>query len=384
MRIWAAVLLFACLSCKGCKGGKDKAPPPPVKIADASIAGDLGDAGGDETDWRVRCEQALTAKLAPVRKLGGIVENCRPCGDWHVLLAWNKPVEDGGPPEAKIEEAMTACRAFCTPNAKQQFLGVLPDSRGKTSNKPWRTLGEQCKEAVSAVPDVRFMSAPYFALDRIARATGADPKLAPLAAAVEIPLPAVSITGIGFDLPEAAVTKPELPKLHVTVIASELRIGRLATAKLTKDGVVVEQGTTPYPGELVTAKDLRAKLDALTGSPTERVMVIAATGVPAARIAVVAKAAGTHELVLAVAASGAPHGWTLPGIVPVVLDAKPSQAFEWKLDADVDKAIADLKAKPAEAFLAPRITIAPKATVADLAKLLGALAFRDAHSASLR
>jgi hypothetical protein len=67
-----------------------------------------------------------------------------------------------------------------------------------------------------------------------------------------------------------------------------------------------------------------------------------------------------------------------------VVAGKPDpKAVEWKLDAAVDQTIADLKGKPAEAFQHPRVTIAKDATVAHLAKLLGALAFREASAASL-
>ncbi len=374
MRFLACVL--ALCACQGNKSNDKPAPPPP-KLADAAIA----DAA---PDWTVACEQALTAKQTPVRKLTDIIEGCQPCGDWTPLLHWATPADKGGPKQQQIEDAMVACKAYCTGDAKMQFQGLLGDARADGTNKPWRVLGEKCKDAVSAVPDVRFMSAPYFALDRIARATAADPKLAPLAAALELPLPPVSITGVGFELPTAAVTKPDPGKFHVTVTLNEMRIGTLPTAKLGKDGVVVDLGKTPYPGELVKDKELAAKLDALAGSPTARITIIAPTAIPASRVADVAKAAGQHELVLAVAATGGPPGWTLPGVVPVVLDAKPAaKALVWKLDAEVDKTIADLKAKPAEAFAGPKITITKTAKVADLAKLLGALAFRDAKTASL-
>ena len=366
-----AALLIAVCACKG----KDTPPPKPVVVADAAV-----DAAAD---WTAACAEALAAKQTPVRRLSLIIEACQPCGDWTTLLDWNTPMTDGGPPDAKIEEMMVACKAYCSNDSKQQFLGVMPDTRGKSTNKPWRVLGEKCGEKVSAVPDVRFMSAPFFALDRIARAASEHPELAPLVAAVELPLPPVSMTGVGFELPTAAVMKPEVPKWHVTVTQTEIRFGTLPTAKLSAKGLIVDLGKSPYPGELVDAKALPQKLADATGSPTDRVLLIAPTGIPASRVADVVKAIGPREIVLAVAAAGGPKGWTMPGIVPVLLDAAPTaKSFEWKLDADVEKTIADLKGKPAEAFDKPRITIAKDATVAHLAKLLGALAFRDAKAAS--
>ena len=366
-----AALLVAVCACKG----KSTPPPKPVVVADAAV-----DAAAD---WTAACAEALAAKQTPVRRLSLIIEGCQPCGDWKTLLDWNTPMTDGGPPEAKIEAMMVACKAYCSNDSKMQFMGALPDARGKTTNKPWRVLGEKCGEKVSAVPDVRFMSAPFFALDRIARAASENPTLAPLVAAIELPLPPVSITGVGFELPVAAVMKPELPKWHVTVSQNEIRFGTLPIAKLSANGVTVDLGKSPYPGELVEAKALPAKLTDATGSPTDRVLLIAPTALPASRVADVVQAIGPREIVLAVAAAGGPKGWTMPGTVPVLLDAAPAaKSYEWKLDANVDQAIADLKGKPDEAFAKPRIAIAKDATVAHLAKLLGALAFRDAKSAS--
>ena len=227
-----------------------------------------------------------------------------------------------------------------------------------------------------ALPDTRFMSAPFFALDRIARAAAANPKLAPLLATLELPLPAVSITGVGFELGESPVMNPSPPPFHITVSQTEIRIGKLPTAKLGPNGITVDAGAA-YPGELVDAKALAAKLP-------ERVVLIAPAAMPAQRLVDVVKAAGKREILLAVRASGAPPGWTLPGIVPVALDAAPApKTYEWKLDDKVDAAIADLKSIPAEAFAKPRVTIMKTATVAHLAKLLGAIAFRDGHNASL-
>ncbi|HLL24540.1 MAG TPA: hypothetical protein VK427_20555, partial [Kofleriaceae bacterium] len=194
----------------------------------------------------------------------------------------------------------------------------------------------------------------------------------------------VSITGNGFALPQAAVMKPEPGRFHVTLSQQEIRIGTLPMAKLGAGGVTVDTGATPYPGALVTIAQLRAQLDALVGSPTGRIVVIAPKALPARRVLDVVKAAGPHEVVLAVAAGGAPTGWSLPGIVPIVLDAKPdAKRTAWALDVNVDATIAELEVKPASAFEAPRIVIEKDATVAHLATLLGALAFRQATTASL-
>ena len=354
----AALAVLALCACSGKKDQADDKQPAPAPPADGAIA-----------DWTTACASALAAKQTPVRKLTAIIESCRPCGDWAPLLAWSTPAAAGGPSEQAILDAMERCHAYCSADAKMQFTTALPDARENGSNRPWRVLGDKCKAAVSAVPDERFMSAPFFALDRIARAAAADPKLAPLLATLELPLPAVSISGVGFELPAAAVMKPEPPRVQVTVSQRELRVGLLPIAKLGKDGVQVDLGATAYPGDLVPAAKLRGALDALGG---QRVLVIAPSALPAVRLVEVVRAAGTRELVLAVAARGAPPGWSLPGIVPVTLAAGSGKA-QYTVDDRVDATIETLKtARPAADVT---VTIAPAAKVADLAKLLGALSF---------
>jgi hypothetical protein len=349
--------------CIACKANDAPPPPQPVVVADAAPV----------EDWTTACEHALTQKQTPVRRIAQIIDGCRPHGDWAPILDWTTSSS------AAVEAALTHANAFCTNDAKARFMNELEDARDKQTERPWRVLGDKCGDKVSAVPDVRFMSAPFFALDRIARATAANPKLAPLAAAVELPLPPVSMTGVGFVLATASVMKPEPPKWQVTVTLAEIRVGLLPVARLGAAGVAVELGASPYPGELADAKTIAGKVPA-----GERVLVIAPAAMPAQRLTEVVSALAGHELVLAVAASGGPKGWEMAGMVPVVLDGKPDpKAVEWKLDAGVDAAIADLKGRPDGDFAHPRITIAKDATVAHLAKLLGALAFRDARAASL-
>jgi hypothetical protein len=354
-------LVFAlCIACKG----KDAPPPPkPVVVADAAPT----------EDWVAKCEQALTQKQTAIRRITQIIDGCRPHGDWTAILDWTTSSS------ADVEAALTHANAFCTNDAKARFMNELEDARDKQTERPWRVLGEKCGDKVSGVPDLRFMSAPYFALDRIARATAAHPTLAPLAAAVELPLPPVSMTGVGFELATASVMKPELPQWQVTVTNAEIRVGLLPSAKLGANGVTVDLGPHPYPGELVDAKALAGKIP-----DDEPVLLLAPAAMPAQRLADVVRALPGRDLALGVAASGGPKGWAMAGVVPILLDAKPDpKAVDWPLDANIEAAIADLKGKPAEAFAHPRVTIAKDATVAHLAKLLGALAFRDAGAASL-
>lgn len=399
----AAMLLAACKGkepgdgAQGAAGGGSAAGAVAGSAGSASGSAAAGSAAGGSAgsaagstaaaDWTARCEAALAGapKVTPVRRIQSLLDGCRPCGDWTPLLRWGTPAIDGGPPLAAIEAAMEACSAYCKPDAKVAFLGVLEDSRGKRAPKPWRLLGEACGEAVSAKPDTRYMSAPYFALDRIARAAAAHPKLSPLLAAIELPLPPLASTGGSFVLATSPVTKPEAGPAYVTVSMTELTAGTLPRARLGAAGVTVTTGDVPYPGAPVTAKALAAALDKLAPDPAARIAVIAPKELPARRLVDVALAAGTHPLVLAVEAAGAPGGWHLPGTVPVVLGAKEAPgALRLAAGASVDDALHTLKSAPAEQLAAPpAIAIDDAATVENLAKLLGMLAYRDVPAASL-
>src|SRR5262249_21240403 len=134
-----------------------------------------------------------------------LLQGCQPCGDWGPLLAWDIPTSTGGPSRASIERGMSACSAFCDGSAQQRFLEAPATARGQAPRKPWRILGELCKAKVSAATDNRFMTAPYFAIDRAARLVGD----AALLAQIELPLPAVSVNGIGVELPTSAILVPE-------------------------------------------------------------------------------------------------------------------------------------------------------------------------------
>ena len=337
-------------------------PPRPAEVAtiDAAVA----DANLDACRQAAARVPALPANQRPQALLDG----CRPCGDWAPLLAWNTPPADGGPTRAAIEQAMLACKAFCEPNAKQRFLGTLDNARGQDSRAPWRFLGDICKAEVSAVPDTRFMGAPYFALDRIARAIG-DPALL---AAITLPLPAVSLTGVGLELPGAPGVPGEAGPAALTIDASQILLGALPAATLSAGGLQV---SGDYPGTPIAAGALAAALGkpALAGP----IALLAPTGLAATRVAQVIGAAGGHELRLAVAVPG-PGGWTLPGTLPIALVATPGHAgtgIRLALDASPDAAIEVARATAgADLVRAPvTITVGPTATVASLASLLGAL-----------
>jgi hypothetical protein len=365
-----AVALAALAACKSSRHESPaQTPPRPV---DAAVV----DANLDAC----RATAARVPSLPATQRAVALLKDCQPCGDWGPLLAWNTMVSDGGPSHAAIEQAMIACKAFCEPNAKQRFLGTLDGARGHPTRTPWRFLGEICKAEVSAVPDARFMGGPYFALDRIARALGGDPGLL---AAIELPLPALSITGVGIDLPSSPVTAPDAGPVALTVDASHILLGSLPVAKLSATGLAV---TGDYPGTPIDPKALAAALDkpALAGHP---VALLAPEGLGATRIVEVIGAAGGHDVRLAVAAEG-PPGWTLPGTVPISLIAKPAQAgagIRLALDANADEAIKAAKAAPRADLVRGPVTIdvGSTATATSLASLLGALGYFEVKTVVL-
>lgn len=369
-------LLPLALALAACKGSKE-APPrqtpavPPHPMPEKPPEPVPGDWGA--------CKAALAQvpKLPPNRQVAALIEGCRPCGDWTPLLTWNTPTEDGGPKRKDLEAAMLGCRAYCDPNAKQRFLGALDDARGKpTSRAPWRMLGEFCKEAVSSTGDARFMSAPFFALDRIARDVAGKPDGAPLLAALDLPLPAVSQTGQGLALPESGVTKPALPTSQVTITVDEVRVGLLPHATLGAGGVTVSAGE-PYPGNPVKLADLPAALDKLPPP----VLVFAPKALPAARLAEVVAAAKPRTLYLALAATSTLPGWPIYGMSPVELVASvPGKTTTTYTVGETGDEI--LKTIAPTTLTSPiAIAVEPTATVQSVATVLGGLAYKDVKTA---
>lgn len=373
-QLLAAVVAFVAAAALGaCKGQRD-APshdPPAPGAGDAATA----DANLDAC----RAAAARVPGLPPARRAQALIDGCQPCGDWDPLLRWNTPVTDGGPSRAAIERAMIACRAFCEPNAKQRFLGTLDAARGQDTRGPWRYLGEICKAEVSAVPDTRYMGAPYFALDRIARALGGvEPALL---APIELPLPALSISGVGVELPGAPEIAEAAGPLALTIYANQILIGALPAARLSATGLTV---SGDYPGSPIDPGRLAAALAASPGRADtaarvpagDPVVLIAPRSLPAARIAEVVAAAGGRDLRLAVAVPG-PGGWALPGTLPIALIARPAaHGIRLALGADAGAAIAAARAAPrADLERDPPVIAADRTATADgLAGLLGALA----------
>jgi hypothetical protein len=396
----SAVLLAAAAACQPSKSKLDDHAKPPADAAGGGIK--VENPHGPPkpeivvppTDWAT-CDAALAAapKAPAMRRVQQIVNACRVCGDWKPLLDWSKEPKDGGPTRAEIEQAMLACKAYCNPNAKQRFLVTLDQFRGKSNRGPWRFLGELCKTETSAVPDNRYASAPYFALDRIARAAAARPESAKLLEAIELPMPVISPSGFG--------SAPDVGPITLTVAPNDIRVSTIARARLGKDGVVVTYAGEPYPGAAVkTEKDLAAELAKLP-EPLRKaaIGIFAPHAMAAARLLDALALAGDRtDVRLAVAAEGGLPGWAMAGSIPIALRTRPhTEKVQIDLADNPDAAIEELKKqkatlvailkklKPGQVLTTPVLVIAlaPAAKVDGLAKLLGAAGYFDVKSVAL-
>lgn len=316
-------LVVAAIALLGC-GHKDSAPGAgsgsalpkghPV-IVDAPPA--------PPVDWDA-CNSALRkAATEPLDvRPSLVIDNCKVCGDWTPILMWqHPPTEKGAPTHAQIEAAMATCGYCANPNGKARFWATLDEARGTDARTPWRFLGEQCKADISAVPDPRFVSAPFYALDRIARAASAHGgESANLMAAIELPLPAVSITGNGLTLPDVDSGQSNTAgPLAITIIGDGLHVAKLPRARLGANGVTTDLGN--YPGDVVKPAELGAALSRLaSGDSTAAIAILAPVAMPATSLKpVIAAAAKVAPVYLAVNATGSPEGWALPATIPVQL-----------------------------------------------------------------
>ena len=374
LAVAASLAALGTLACQG--HAKDSAPAASAGSAAPTAPGDA--APPDANLIGCRAVAAQVAGMAPTARAQALLDACQPCGDWQPLLDWSTLQADGGPTRAAIEQAMIGCGAFCDPNAKQRFLGTLDIARGQGTRLPWRLLGQICKAAVSALPDARFMGGPYFALDRIARAIG-DPGVL---AAISVPLPAISVTGVGIELPPAPGPAALVPAAGaaLTVDAAQLLLGALPRAQLSPHGLEV---TGDYPGAPIAPAALASALaaPALGGEPA---CVLAPRALPAARIAAAVTAAGGHPLRLAVGVPG-PGGWNVPAALAVALVAPAAGARGPRIRIALTAAdeIA-ITAAPAELQRgAVTIVIDGDASVANLAHLLAALAAQGATTVEI-
>jgi hypothetical protein len=301
-------------------------------------------------DW-AKCDEALgKAASAPLDARPQIVlDGCQACGgDWKPLLQWNLEPENGGPKREQVEQLLVACNAFCTGDSKMKFMAAVDKARGQNVNTPWRQLENACKAKVNGSADDRFMSAPFFALDRIARAAGArGGATADKLAALDLPLPAVTISGAGVVLPDSSGVTPKVGELQVTALGDAIYVGHMPRAKLTAAGVVAELGKVGYPGEQVQAKDLGAKLRELVGDDkTRTITVIAPHAMPAQTLVpIIATASSVAPVYLAANAYESPEGWQLAGAIPIALEAGGSNVITVTGEMTVQNLASELAAR---------------------------------------
>jgi hypothetical protein len=314
-----ALLVIALAGCLGaCKGNSEQ------KSATTGSGAGAGSAAAEvKIDWTA-CDKALAnAAEAPLdARPAIIIDGCQVCGgDWKPLLMWNRDPASGGPKREHIEQRMVACNAFCTGTSKLEFMGSLDKTRGQGINTPWRELEKTCKERVNGAADPRFMSAPFFALDRIARAAAAKGgATADKLAAIELPLPPVTISGVGVALPDSAAVTPKVGELAVTVLGDAIQVGRMPRGKLTAAGVSAKPD---YPGNPVQVEQLGAKLLELVGEDkTQTITILAPHAMPAINLVpIIAAAATVAPVYLGAHAYEAPEGWQLAGAIPIALEA---------------------------------------------------------------
>jgi hypothetical protein len=347
--------LLAVLLVAGACKGKSAPKHDPNATTDPHAGLDLGggSAARVEVDWKA-CDAALAkAATAPLHARPTIViDGCRVCGDPTPIIRWNTPHTEGGPSRADIEAAMFRCTAYCSADAKQKFLGTLDKARGTSSRTPWRQLGEICKDKVSAVPDQRFSSGPLLVLDRVARAAAAHGgQTATLAAALELPLPALTFVGTGVQLPDldTGVT-PTVGEVQITVLGGELHVGRMPRAKLGPAGVTANLGADGYPGKAIAIADLPGVLKGLVGNDkTQTITLLAPHATPAQTLVpVIAAAAPVASVYLAANAHEAPEGWDLPGAIPVALEVGGTSPIVVTGEMTVQQLAAELSKRVAQ------------------------------------
>jgi hypothetical protein len=331
-----ALLLVVALGCKGDKRDPGDQPKPfeHPPIADAMV-----DAPVDWNACDAAVAKAADAPLFDRPKL--LIDGCAVCGDWKPLLDWAVLPKDGGPTIAAIDRALRQCDAICDVGVGKRVAGALDNARGTESRMPWRLIGDGCKDKVSAVPDSRYMTAAYFALDRIGRTVDArGGHAAELLHGLELPLPALTRSGIGVTLPQVAGAVP-VSGVVVSFLGPEIRIGKLPSAKLGVHGITV---AGDYPGALV------AKLDDLAAaikqaSPTGAVIVLAPKLLQASHVVDVAKAAKA-PVSLGVAAPNPPTDWQLTAAIPVVIETAAKTKIEVPPAMTVDELATKLAALP--------------------------------------
>lgn len=292
-----------------------------------------------------RCDLGSAANASFNARPQMLVDSCPVC-DWKTILAWS----DNATRSDVLQKALESCDAFCTGDSKMKFMAGVDAARGTANDTPWRKLAQACGDKVDAATDHRFMSAPYFALDRIGRALAKANALE--LDTLVVPLPAQSVAGTGVLLPTVDVgggasdpIAPVVPDVAITLLGEQILVANLPSAKLGANGVEVNMGKEPYPGKAVSLADVPATLTAMTGGDKSKwVALLAPTSMPADKLVpVVAAAAPVVSLHLAVAAPKSPAGWQLPAVLATPLSIADN-GVQVTADMPVQKLVAMLVA----------------------------------------
>ncbi|MEZ4363332.1 MAG: hypothetical protein R3B48_24365 [Kofleriaceae bacterium] len=309
------------LACGGCR-----ARQPKSESADAG--------GAPPPSWRITCPAALaTLSSRPTHeRAAAILRACEACPLRPLLRDRVVAARTAGW-VAEIDAAIEACSGYCSPQARQQFLRHLQHQRDteEPSATPWRELGAACPAELGWTPETQgFLGATWFALEHVARRVGRELPAALGAPVAPFPLPAVAAQGRGVELPEVSAPALATPgRLAITLLASQVMIGRLPWARLTEAGLQVDGD---YPGspapqlaEAVTAAAAKLTAAALQPEPASDdapVTVLTPRGLPAARLAELLRGLD-RPAQLAVAMPAALPEYALPRVLPARLHATP-------------------------------------------------------------
>ena len=279
-----------------------------------------GSGSAKLTGWESGCTQALreAPSRGAVERYAMIAQACPVCG-----IEWT-PLYGTPPDRLAVDRVLAACGGACNPRARDEFLDgfdAVLDPRKR--NKPWRTLHQQCGDPNGLDKEGRFASAPWYVLTQISRVLTAASPPVKVRSSIEIPLPAVGTNGRGLELPPAKNVAPGAPRVHVTVLAAEVRVGRAPVAVLGLAGLAID-GTVDYPGAVVAVPKLAAEIERVRAGSKQPPLVLAPTRSPAPRLREVIAAIEKLGPHLAVVGPAPAAGWDdIPVASPIVLRASP-------------------------------------------------------------
>ncbi|MCB9573639.1 MAG: hypothetical protein H6709_16285, partial [Kofleriaceae bacterium] len=386
----------------GCKGKDKHASDDTGVVRVADVKAERAQARRAAT---AACIDGLATPAPPGALdggLGALLDRCQVCGvSWQPVVALSRIDPDDGPgpdvpPADRAIAVLDACDALCSTRAREEIAGPMRDAAaGQAPSQPWRKLAEVCPDVMGTdARTIRFARGTWFALAEVGRALWSPDVTAAQAArrdaaALEFPLPPYSQVSTAVALPESDVLAPWLPRIGVTIAATELHVGALPWVEVT-DGklALVPAPGDAYPGVNVPLPSAAAALGdlrgALTGSKHRAdadlsPVLLAPRAMPAARVLEVMAALPGPQFLAATRKTRGAEPWAEPlGAIPVSLAAGPAPAGVPRiaptgLGADAATEIQSLLAE-AEGHRDLSVLVLPAgATVSYLADALGAM-----------